>query len=64
MNFGDILRRLRTEKGIEQKQLAMEVQVSESAISNYENEIHDPDLDTLRKLSEYFHAIEPLEHHI
>lgn len=56
MNFGDILRRLRTEQGIKQKQVAMELQVSESAISNYENGIHYPDLDTLRKLAEYFHV--------
>lgn len=30
--------------------------ISESAISNYENGIHYPDLDTLRKLAEYFHV--------
>lgn len=56
MNFGDILRKLRTEQGIRQKQLALTLQISESTISKYENNIYFPDLDTLCKIAGYFHV--------
>lgn len=56
MNFGERLYQLRTERGIYQKQLAEYLQVSIGTISNYENNIHFPDLETLCKFAEYFHV--------
>ncbi|MCM1119903.1 MAG: helix-turn-helix domain-containing protein [bacterium] len=54
MNFGERLYQLRTGRGIYQRQLAEYLQVSIGTISNYENSIHLPDLDTLCKFAEYF----------
>lgn len=54
MNFGERLFQLRTERGIYQKQLAEYLSVSIGTISNYENSVHYPDLETLCKFAEYF----------
>jgi len=54
MDFGEKLYRLRVERGIYQKQLAVYLHVSVGTISNYENGIHSPDLKTLSKLASYF----------
>lgn len=54
MNFGEKLFQLRTERGIYQKQLAEFLGVSIGTISNYENGVHYPDLETLCKFAEYF----------
>lgn len=54
MDFGEKLYRLRIERGIYQKQLAVYLHVSVGTISNYENGIHSPDLKTLSKLASYF----------
>ena len=54
MNFGEKLYQLRTERGIYQKQLAEFLGVSIGTISNYENGVHYPDLETLCKFAEYF----------
>lgn len=56
MDFGEKLYRLRIERGIYQKQLAVYLHVSVGTISNYENGIHSPDLKTLGKLASYFHV--------
>ncbi len=56
MDFGEKLYRLRVERGIYQKQLAVYLHVSIGTISNYENGIHSPDLKTLCKLANYFHV--------
>lgn len=56
MDFGEKLYRLRIERGIYQKQLAVYLHVSVGTISNYENGIHSPDLKTLSKLASYFHV--------
>lgn len=56
MNFGEKLNRLRTERGIYQKQLAEFLGVSIGTISNYENGVHYPDLATLCRFAEYFHV--------
>lgn len=56
MDFGEKLYRLRVERGIYQKQLAVYLHVSVGTISNYENGIHSPDLKTLSKLASYFHV--------
>lgn len=56
MNFGEKLFRLRTERGIYQKQLAEYLNVSIGTISNYENGVHYPDLSALCKFAEFFHV--------
>lgn len=56
MDFGEKLYRLRVERGIYQKQLAVFLHVSVGTISNYENGIHFPDLKTLCKLANFFHV--------
>ncbi len=54
MNIGQKLFQLRTSRGIYQKDLAEYLEVSVGTISNYENGVHSPDLNTLCKLAEYF----------
>ena len=54
MDFGQILTNLREEKGIYQKQLASYLNVSIGTISNYENGVHCPDLNTLCRIADYF----------
>lgn len=54
MTTGTILAQLRQEKEIGQKELAAYLQVSIGTISNYENDVHSPDLITLCRLADYF----------
>lgn len=54
MTTGAILARLRQEKGIGQKELASYLQVSVGTVSNYENNVHSPDLATLCLLADFF----------
>ena len=56
MNFGDVLFQLRTERGIYQKELAEYLSVSIGTISNYENGVHYPDLNSLCRIAEYFNV--------
>lgn len=56
MTFGQRLINLREEKGIFQKELAAHLNVSISTISNYENDVHFPDIAILCKLADYFHV--------
>lgn len=54
MEFGRIISALRAERGIYQKELADYLNVSIGTVSNYEQGIHSPDLDTLCKLADYY----------
>lgn len=54
MDIGQTLTKLRIEKGIYQKELAILLNVSIGTISNYEKGIHSPDLNTLCKIADYF----------
>lgn len=54
MALGELLVQLRTEKNIYQKELADYLNVSIGTISNYENGVHSPDLETLCLLADYF----------
>ncbi|WP_417129052.1 helix-turn-helix domain-containing protein [Ruthenibacterium lactatiformans] len=54
MTFGERLRQLRTEKGLTQKQLAVETGTSERGIQNYEMGIRNPAFDALLSLADYF----------
>ncbi|MDR2043238.1 MAG: helix-turn-helix domain-containing protein [Clostridium sp.] len=54
MDFGQSLLTLRNEKGVYQKELAAYLNVSIGTVSNYENGVHSPDLETLCKLADFF----------
>ena len=54
--IGDTLSDLRKEKGLGQKELASLLNLSVGTISNYENGVHAPDLNTLCRLAEFFHV--------
>lgn len=51
---GQILANLRAEKGLAQKELALLLNLSIGTISNYENNVHSPDLNTLCKLADFY----------
>lgn len=54
MTTGRILTELRKEKEIGQKELAIYLNVSVGTVSNYENDVHSPDLFTLCRLADFF----------
>lgn len=54
MEFGKFLAKLRKEKGILQKELAAYLNTTISTVSNYENGVHTPDLNTLIKLADFY----------
>jgi transcriptional regulator with XRE-family HTH domain len=55
MLIGEKLLNLRKQKGLTQEQLACDLKVSSSTISNYELGLTKPDIEVLCKISEYFH---------
>ena len=50
------LKELRESKDLSQKELGDLLNVGQRSISRYENGVADPDLDTLCKLSKFFHV--------
>ncbi|MCM1044033.1 MAG: helix-turn-helix domain-containing protein [Candidatus Gastranaerophilales bacterium] len=54
MVLGEKLALLREKKEIYQKELATYLEVSIGTVSNYEKGIHEPDLETLCKISDYY----------
>lgn len=54
--YGRRIRELRKRKGWTMKQLGQRLELAESTISGYENEIRKPDLELLIRLSELFGA--------
>lgn len=56
MPFGNVLRDLRTRKGITQKQLAETLGISESAVGMYERGHREPDFETLEAIADYFNV--------
>ncbi len=55
-DLGATLASLRTEKGLGQKQMAASLNLSISAISSYEKNVHAPDLSMLCRLADYFNV--------
>ena len=51
---GEILTLLRNEKEVGQKELASFLKLSIGTVSNYENDVHSPDLLTLCRLADYY----------
>ena len=52
--FGDRLRELRRERGMQQRELGGLYNLSSSAIGSYERNLREPTLELLLQLSEYF----------
>lgn len=50
----NIVRDLRIKKGVQQKELALELGISSAAVSNWEKGKSDPSGERLKKLSDYF----------
>lgn len=54
--MGNRIRELREEKQMTQIRLSIELEVSQEAVSAYENGKHYPSVSTLLKLSDIFHV--------
>jgi len=54
-NFGQKLTELRKQKGLSQDELATELSISQSSVSNYESGTTTPDSEILKKIADYFH---------
>ena len=50
------LRNIRKHKGLNQLKVAFDLNISREALSHYENGKRSPDIQMLRKLSEYFNV--------
>lgn len=50
------LRELRNEKGLTQEQLAKKLNINNRRISNYENNLTQPDIDTIEKFCKFFNV--------
>lgn len=47
---GKQIRHLRTQSGMTQEELAGELNVTRQALSNWERDVNEPDLNTLKKI--------------
>ena len=56
MKFGDILRNLISDRGITQKQLAMDLNIAASTLGNYIQDSREPDFETLKCIADYFNV--------
>ena len=56
MNIGDKLTALRKEQGSFQKEIADDLMISSSMLSSYEHGKHDPTLERLCRLADYYHV--------
>lgn len=55
-NFGNILKAIRTEKGIGQVELAKAINISKGLISLWENGLREPKMTNLVALSKYLNV--------
>lgn len=55
-SLGKRLKSLREREGLSQKRAAEIFGLTNTQLSRYENDIHSPDPELLRKLSEYYHV--------
>jgi len=53
-NYGTLIAKLRKQNGITQEQLGKQLSVTYQAVSKWENNLSEPDLETLEKLVEIF----------
>lgn len=54
--FIENLKKLRTERGLSQQKLAEKFNISQQAIYKYENNLTEPDIQTMKNLALFFHT--------
>lgn len=54
MEINEVLKKLRKEKGVTQKEVAEGISISKNAYSNYEQGIREPSIATIKALCRYF----------
>ena len=54
MNFGKVLKELRIENGMTQKQLASKLNITDVSIRDWENRGREPSYETLCKIAKIF----------
>lgn len=54
--FAQRLRELRQSNGLSMKQLAKELNTTDAAVSNWENEINEPKISYLKDIAVYFNV--------
>lgn len=54
MHLSERLSLLRSARDIPQKELALHLRLTVATVSNYENGVHQPDLDTLCRLADFY----------
>lgn len=52
--FATRLRELRTDKGLSMKGLAREINATDGAVSNWENDVNEPKISYLIRLAKFF----------
>ncbi|MBQ8426295.1 MAG: helix-turn-helix transcriptional regulator [Clostridia bacterium] len=52
--IGEIIKELRTDKGISQKQLADVIGVGQATVSEWERSVNEPKASYIEKLADYF----------
>lgn len=55
-SFGKRLKKLRTERGLRQEDIGKIVHVGKSTVSQWENNIHVPDLETVSKIASFLNV--------
>lgn len=50
----NVLKELRKENGLKQKEIAEKIQITERTYSNYETGKREPDIETLIKIADYY----------
>ncbi|NOG26599.1 helix-turn-helix domain-containing protein [Lysinibacillus fusiformis] len=56
MKYGEILKKLRIERGLSQKELTDRLAINRSTYARYETSSTQPDFDTLKLLAEFFNV--------
>lgn len=54
MNIGQNIRKIRKEKGLQQKQVAMELEIDQSNYNKIENDKRMPSIEMLNKIAAFF----------
>ena len=60
--FGKRIRKLRLEQNLKQKDLAAKLGISTSSVGMYEREERQPDVETLKKIADFFMFQYPFLH--
>lgn len=54
LTYGEVLRELRLYHGYKQKDISEYLNITSQAYSNYENSKRTPDIETMRKIADYY----------